>query len=279
MTLADALRQAQRLVSSDSAKTDVELLLMEALGCTRSYLYTWPERVLARDQEILFCGWLDRREAGEPVAHILQKRGFWSLELEVSPATLIPRPDTELLVELALEHLAQAGPQARILDLGTGTGAIALALARELPLAQVVATDFLPEVIALAERNRQRLSLNNVRILHSDWWQAVTGHFELIVSNPPYIEDSDSHLVEGDLRFEPRSALVAEEQGLADLRHIIQGAPSHLTPDGWLLLEHGWQQGEAVRQLLSAAGFFGVFSRRDYGGQERVSGGQWHGQN
>lgn len=279
MTVAEALRQAHRLVHSDSARTDVELLLMAVLGCERSYLFTWPEHGLTLDQENRFRGWLDRRAAGEPIAHILERRGFWSLDLEVSPSTLIPRPDTELLVEVALEQLAQSEAQVRILDLGTGTGAIALALARELPLAQVMATDFLPQVVALAERNRQRLALENVRILHSDWWQAVTGAFDLIVSNPPYIDEADPHLTAGDLRFEPHSALVAGERGLADLRHIIQGAPSYLAAGGWLLLEHGWQQGESVRQLLSGAGFSDVFSRRDYGGQERVSGGRWHEQN
>lgn len=279
MTVAEALRQAHRLVHSDSARTDVELLLMAILGCERSYLFTWPEHGLTLDQENRFRGWLDRRAAGEPIAHILERRGFWSLDLEVSPSTLIPRPDTELLVEVALEQLAQSEAQVRILDLGTGTGAIALALARELPLAQVMATDFLPQVVALAERNRQRLALENVRILHSDWWQAVTGAFDLIVSNPPYIDEADPHLTAGDLRFEPHSALVAGERGLADLRHIIQGAPSYLAAGGWLLLEHGWQQGESVRQLLSGAGFSDVFSRRDYGGQERVSGGRWHEQN
>lgn len=276
MTLAEALGQTGRLPHSDSAKIDLELLLMEALACSRSYLYTWPERTLTPEQASLFETWLHRRAAGEPVAHILQKRGFWTLELEVSPATLIPRPETELLVEVALE-LAGAGAGLRVLDLGTGTGAIALALARELPNARVLATDLLPDVVALAERNRIKHDIHNCEVRQSDWWQRLEGRFDLILSNPPYIEERDPHLHSGDLRFEPRSALVAEEAGLADLRRIIQGAPAHLAPGGWLLLEHGWLQAEAVRQLLSAAGFSGVFSRRDYGGHERASGGQWFG--
>jgi release factor glutamine methyltransferase len=276
MTLAEALRQAGRLAHIDSAKIDVELLLMEALACPRSYIYTWPERELTQEQATLFETWLNRRAAGEPVAHILQKRGFWTLELEVSPATLIPRPETELLVEVALE-LTETQAQLRILDLGTGTGAIGLALARELPHSQVLATDLLPEAVALAERNRLKNCVYNLEVRQSDWWQAVQGQFDLVLSNPPYIEEGDPHLHSGDLRFEPRSALVADEAGLADLRQIIQGAPSHLAPGGWLLLEHGWLQAEAVRQLLAEAGFTGVFSRCDYGGHERVSGGQWFG--
>jgi release factor glutamine methyltransferase len=277
MTLAEALRQSRRLSHSDSAKTDVELLLMEVLACSRSHLYTWPDQVLTQDQRAQFEAWMERRAAGEPIAHIIGKRGFWTLELEVSPATLIPRPDTELLVELALELLARDRSEPKILDLGTGTGAIALALARELPHSRVLATDLLPEVVALAERNRVKHQLDNADIRQSDWWQAVTGRFDLILSNPPYIEEGDMHLNQGDLRYEPRSALVADEAGLADLRRIIQGAPAHLASGGWLLLEHGWQQAEAVRRLLSDGGFSGVFSRRDYGGHERVSGGQWLG--
>ncbi len=277
MTVAEALTFAHRLVHSATPRVDVELLLAEALGRDRSYLFTWPERELTAEQESRFQTWCRRREAGEPVAFILGKRGFWSMELEVSPATLIPRPDTELLVEVGLE-LLQATPAPRILDLGTGTGAIALALARELPQANVVATDKSAEAAALAERNRLRLGLGNVEVRCGDWWQAVTGTFQLIISNPPYIDEADPHLQAGDLRFEPRSALVAPHHGYADIHVIIAGAPRHLTAGGALLLEHGWQQAEPVRCALEMAGFTGVFSRRDYGGQERITGGWWRGQ-
>lgn len=277
MTLAQALRQVERLTYSDSAKIDLELLLMEVLSCSRTYLYTWPERELTPDQAELFESLVRRRAAGEPVAHILQKRGFWTLELEVSPATLIPRPETELLVDVALEMLAEARGDVRILDLGTGTGAIALALAKELPRSHILATDLLPDVVALAERNRVKHGIHNCEVRQSDWWHTVAGSFDLIVSNPPYIEEGDPHLDGGDVRFEPRSALVADEAGLADLRRIISGAPAHLVASGWLLLEHGWLQAEAVRRLLEEAGFVGIFSRRDYSGHERVSGGQWFG--
>jgi len=275
MTLADALRRSGSLPHSDSAKMDVELLLMDVLSCPRSYLYTWPEREITQEQAALFESWLSRRASGEPVAHILGKRGFWTLELEVSSATLIPRPETELLVEVALELFADARPDVRILDLGTGTGAIGLALASELPQSQVTATDLLPEAVALAERNRIKHGLENATVQQSDWWQSVEGQFDLILSNPPYIDAEDPHLRSGDLRFEPPSALVAKESGLADLRRIIEGAPPRLVSGGWLLLEHGWSQAQVVRQILAAAGFAGVFSRRDYGGHERVSGGLW----
>lgn len=277
MTIAEALRRAHELIHSDSAKLDVELLLAEILGRDRSYLYTWPDHPLSADQRHLFDNWFSRRQAGEPVAHILGRRGFWTLELEVSPATLIPRPETELLVETALELLADGIDQPRIIDLGTGTGAIALALATELPGAHVVATDVAEAALALAERNRGRAGCANVTLCRSDWWLDVDGHFHLVVSNPPYIADDDPHLASGDVRFEPRSALVAEERGLADLRRIIEAAPAHLWPGGRILLEHGWQQGGTVRELLENAGFTDVFSRRDLGGHERISGGYWHG--
>lgn len=277
MTIAEALQRAQELIHSGSAKLDVELLLAEILGRDRSYLYTWPDRQLTPEQEMLFDNWFRRREAGEPVAHILGRRGFWTLDLEVSPATLIPRPDTELLVDTALELLADLAGSPRIIDLGTGTGAIALALATELPRAQLLATELSAEALALAERNRLSAGCGNVTLLCSDWWAGVSGYFHLVASNPPYIAEDDPHLSAGDVRFEPRSALVAEDAGLADLRSIVAGAPAHLFPGGWILLEHGWRQAKAVRSLLSDAGFADIFSRRDYGGHERISGGRWHG--
>lgn len=275
MIIAEALRRADELIHSDSAKLDVELLLTEIIGRDRTYLYTWPDRLLTSDQIELFENWFNRRASGEPVAHILGRRGFWTLELEVSPATLIPRPETELLVETALELLPEAD-HPRIIDLGTGTGAIALALALERPRAEVVATDYADEVLALAERNRQRAGCTNLTLFRSDWWSNVSDHFHLVVSNPPYIADDDPHLASGDVRFEPRSALVAKDRGLADLRSIIIGAPAHLVAGGVILLEHGWQQADAVRNLLQEVGFRGIFSRRDLGSHERISGGYWH---
>jgi len=208
------------------------------------------------------------------VAYILGQQGFWSLDLEVSPDTLIPRPDTEVLVETALAlPLAE---DARVLDLGTGTGAIALALAHERPRWQVTGVDRIPAAVALAQRNAARLRLGNVEFAPSHWFAALAGErFTLIVSNPPYIAGSDSHLDEGDVRFEPRSALVAGPDGLDDIRELVAAAPAHLQSGGWLWLEHGFEQAAEVRELLVRQGFSAVESRRDLGGHERISGGRW----
>ncbi|WP_295481176.1 peptide chain release factor N(5)-glutamine methyltransferase [uncultured Pseudomonas sp.] len=270
--IASLLRNAQ-LPDSSSARLDAELLLSAALGKSRSYLHTWPERIVSSEAADTYAAWLERRRAGEPVAYILGHQGFWKLDLEVAPHTLIPRPDTELLVEAALELLPASAAQ--VLDLGTGTGAIALALASECPAWQVTAVDRVEEAVALAERNRQRLHLANVQVRASHWFEALAGErFDLIISNPPYIASEDPHLSAGDVRFEPSSALVAGADGLDDLRLIIARAPQHLVAGGWLLLEHGYDQASAVRELLTASGFSDVGSRRDLGGHERISLGR-----
>src|SRR5690606_12665811 len=220
---------------------------------------------------------LQRRRAGEPVAYLLGRQGFWSLDLEVSPDTLIPRPDTELLVETALQ-LAPAMPL-EVLDLGTGTGAIALALAAERPAWRVTGVDRVEAAVALAARNGQRLGLSNARFQLSHWFDGLgEQRFGLIVSNPPYIAAGDRHLGEGDVRFEPSSALVAGPDGLDDIRRIVAQAPRHLLPGGWLLLEHGFDQGAAVRALLDGAGFVEAHSRRDLAGHERISLGRRPGE-
>ncbi|MCU0126011.1 peptide chain release factor N(5)-glutamine methyltransferase [Pseudomonas vlassakiae] len=270
--IASLLRNAQ-LPDSPSERLDAELLLAAAIGKSRSFLHTWPERIVSSEDAETYASYLQRRRAGEPVAYILGQQGFWKLDLEVAPHTLIPRPDTELLVETALE-LQPASP-AKVLDLGTGTGAIALALASDCPAWQVTAVDRVEEAVALAERNRQRLGLSNVRVLVSHWFGSLAGQrFDLILSNPPYIRAEDPHLVEGDVRFEPSSALVAGSDGLDDLRVIVAQAPEHLVPGGWLLLEHGYDQATDVRALLAAQGFTEVASRKDLGGHERISLGR-----
>lgn len=262
-----------RLTHSDSAKRDAEILLGFVTGRARTYLLAFGETPLTAEQTEQLTVLLARRERGEPVAYLVGEREFWSLPLSVSPATLIPRPDTECLVELALERLP-AAPCA-ILDLGTGTGAIALALANERPDCQLTGIDLQPEAVALAQHNAQKLAINNVSFLQGSWFTPVAGQkFALIASNPPYIDEADPHLGQGDVRFEPCSALVAAEQGLADLAAIVQQAADYLEPQGWLLLEHGWQQGENVRALLNAAGFIAVATHRDYGGNDRVTLGQ-----
>lgn len=270
--IASLLRNAQ-LPESPTERLDAELLLAAAIGKSRSYLHTWPERIVSSEAAQTYAGYLQRRRGGEPVAYILGQQGFWKIDLEVAPHTLIPRPDTELLVETALE--LQPALPARVLDLGTGTGAIALALASERPAWQVTAVDRVPEAAALAERNRQRLGLANARVQLSHWFDSLGDQrFDLIVSNPPYIRAADPHLGAGDVRFEPSSALVAGADGLDDLRIIAAQAPAYLAPGGWLLLEHGYDQAAAVRALLASHGFADVDSRTDLGGHERITLGR-----
>ncbi|WP_323886795.1 peptide chain release factor N(5)-glutamine methyltransferase [Aeromonas caviae] len=261
------------LASGESPRADADALLCHLLDCRRSYLMTWPEHELDAAQQATLAGWLARRLNGEPIAHLIGEREFWSLPLKVSPATLIPRPDTEVLVEQALARLP-GGPCA-LLDLGTGTGAIALALKSERPDADVWAVDRMPAAAALARTNSAALGLP-IEVRDGSWFAPLSDapRFAMIVSNPPYIDGTDPHLHEGDVRFEPRSALVAEEQGLADIRLIVTQAPARLVPGGWLLLEHGWDQGEAVRQLLLQQGYVQVETVRDYGDNERVTLGR-----
>ncbi|MCO5787418.1 peptide chain release factor N(5)-glutamine methyltransferase [Pseudomonas sp. G11-1] len=271
-----ALLAEAEVPGSDSPGLDAELLLAHVLGKSRSYLFTWPQKEVSEPEIERFFTLLARRQRGEPVAYLLGEQGFWTLDLQVSPDTLIPRPDTERLVEVALE-LGPPQP-AQVLDLGTGTGAIALALASERPHWQLTGCDRMPGAVVLAEQNRARLGLGNVRFLQSDWFAALgRDRYDLIVSNPPYIAADDPHLTEGDVRFEPASALVSGADGLDDIRQIIVSAPAYLNDAGWLLLEHGWQQAEAVRSLLEERGFHVVQSWQDLGGHQRVSGGQWHG--
>ena len=274
MASIESLLKNAALPNSPTAKLDAELLLAFCLGKSRSYLRTWPEKVPTEAEITHFKALLTRRAEGEPVAYLIGKQGFWNLDLDVAPHTLIPRPDTEVLVEAALE-LCAASPR-NVLDLGTGTGAIALALASERPAWQVHGVDRVAEAVALAKRNAEQLKITNASFSQSTWFSALTGkRFELIVSNPPYIACDDQHLEQGDVRFEPLSALVAGTDGLDDLREIIQKAPEYLTAQGWLLLEHGFDQAPVVRTLLEARGFLNVHSRTDLGGHERVSIGQY----
>lgn len=261
------------LAESESPKRDAEILLEHVTGKARSFILAFGETALSAAQETQLTELLARRKRGEPVAHLTGEREFWSLPLYVSAATLIPRPDTECLVEQALARLP-AGP-CRILDLGTGTGAIALALASERPDCQVTALDVMPDAVALAKRNVERLGLHNVQVLQSSWFTGVAGQsFGMIVSNPPYIDEHDPHLTQGDVRFEPLTALVAADEGLADIEHIITTARQHLVPGGWLLIEHGWTQGQAVRERFLQAGYADTETCRDYGGNDRLTLGR-----
>ncbi len=274
-SVSDWLARAQTsLTDSESPRADAELLLMHVLDVNRAWLYTWPEKSLTESQQDSLNKLLARRIEGHPIAHLTGVREFWSLPLRVAPSTLIPRPDTETLIEWVLDlDLPDA---ARAIDLGTGTGAISLAIKSEYPAWSVEAVEFDVDAYALAQSNASRLELD-IHLIHGSWFERVNGHFDLIVSNPPYIDPDDNHLAEGDVRFEPASALVAEQSGLADLFHIIDHAPDYLKPDGWLLLEHGYDQAQAVCDYLRQRGFVNVQNRCDLGGNPRISGGRMPG--
>jgi release factor glutamine methyltransferase len=280
LTIANCLQQFPQLADvSDSPRLDIEILLTHILQKNRTYLFTWPEQELTDEQAKQFNDFFTRRLTGEPVAHIIGQREFWSLPLMVNNSTLIPRPDTELLVEAALGLFAddEVNKTRQLLDLGTGTGAIVLALAHEKKSWQCIGADKELAAVELAEKNRAHLNLHNVKILQSDWFSALANNkalFDIIVSNPPYIDPDDDHLTEGDVRFEPLSALIADNKGLADLEFIIANAPQYLTANGWLLVEHGYDQGAAVRELFAAHNFDQVNTFRDFGGNERVTLGR-----
>lgn len=268
--LHEAISQLQE---SESPRRDAEILLEFVTGKGRTYLLAFGETPLTDVQQAQLATLLTRRQRGEPIAHLTGVREFWSLPLFVSPATLIPRPDTECLVEQALARLP-SGP-CRILDLGTGTGAIALALASERPDCEVTAVDRMPDAVELAQRNAVHLAINNIHIQQSDWFSALPDRpFTMIVSNPPYIDEQDPHLTQGDVRFEPLTALVAGDSGMADIVHIIEQSRARLEAGGFLLLEHGWQQGAAVRDAFIRAGYQAVETCRDYGDNERITLGR-----
>jgi len=273
-TVADWL-----VAHADLDRVDRDALLGAATGLTRAQLLARPERTVPRAALGRLADWADRRRRGEPVAYLLGRREFWGLELTVTPDVLIPRPDTELLVEVALALVdgeSRPGGRAhserpRLLELGTGSGAVAIALARERPALDVTATDLSERALAVARGNAARHRAE-VTFLHGDWFDAVTGAFELIVSNPPYVRADDVHL--RDLASEPRHALVAGADGLDAIRRIAAGAGGHLAAGGWLALEHGWDQGPAARRLLEEHGFGDVATHRDLAGHDRVTVGR-----
>ena len=261
-------------LSGDESAREVELLLSHALRRDRAWLRAHADDPLAAEDAVQFHALLLRRTAGEPLAYIIGRREFWSLDFTVTPDVLIPRPETELLIEFALQRIPQ-NAQADIADLGTGSGAIALALAHERPQARVLATDASSAALMVARGNAERLGIRNVEFVRGDWCAGLAERkFDLIVSNPPYIADGDTHLAQGDLRFEPRTALASGADGLDAIRAIVRDAPAHLKPGGWLLLEHGYDQGAPVRRLLEKCGFVEVFTALDLEGRERVSGGR-----
>ena len=268
-----AYGQQHLLATSDSAKLDVELLICFVINKPRTYLLTWPEQMLSLTQTTHFAELLLRRIQGEPIAYIVEMREFWSLPLQVSPATLIPRPDTEVLVELVLNNHSAEGLSC--LDLGTGTGAIALALASEQGAWQIDAVDFSADAVALAKTNASNLNLTQVNIFQSDWFSAVAKnkHYDVIVSNPPYIDEQDHHLAQGDVRFEPKTALVAADSGLADIKIIVSQARNYFNQLGYLYIEHGFEQSIAVQDILADHGYEKIQTFKDYNDNDRITCG------
>jgi release factor glutamine methyltransferase len=262
--------------TSDSPQLDCELLLCHVLDVDRTWLRTWPEKQVSSAQKSLFISLLDQRFEGMPIAYLVGSRGFWSMDLKVSSDTLIPRPETELLIEIALN--LNLPRHSCGLDLGTGTGAIALALASERQDMQWIAVDSQSGAVELAQANCDHQQLANVTIFQSSWFDALkatNNTFDLIVSNPPYIAANDPHLVVGDVRFEPSSALVSGADGLDDIKIIISQSSAYLNTNGWLVIEHGYNQGQAVRDLMCAAGFSKVATQQDYNHLDRVTLGQY----
>jgi release factor glutamine methyltransferase len=277
-SIEQIIRQFSQLlaVNSDTATLDVELLLAHSLGKNRTYLFTWSDRLVTEKEELTFKTLFSRRLEGEPISYILERQAFWDLNLKTAEHTLIPRADTETLIEWVLELADSLPDNARVIDLGTGTGAIALSLAHEFSHWDVQGVDLVPQAVELAQHNAKLNTLDHVRFFQSSWFDRVEGRFDLIVSNPPYIDPDDEHLSQGDVLFEPLSALVADNKGLADLELIADQSRSYLLEGGWLLMEHGYDQQQAVQQLLNRLGYQQVSTRIDLGGNPRITGGQFY---
>jgi release factor glutamine methyltransferase len=274
VSIGQLLKQAAGLLPPDTARLDAEVLLAYTLEKTRSHLHAWPEKLLSAEQQTQFQQLLQARIQGEPVAYLTGQREFWSLPLGLTPATLIPRPETETLVALALEVIP-ADSTALIADLGTGSGAIALAIAHERPRCRLLATDISPAATEIAAANAQQLGINNIEFHTGDWCEPLAGRqYDVIASNPPYIRSNDPHLQSGDVRFEPRSALAAGPEGMDDLEKIARCAGHLLKTGGWLIMEHGYDQGEQATHILEANGFQAVTDHTDDAGLSRIVMGQ-----
>ena len=272
-TVSEALDWAtEQLSASDEARLDSQVLLAYALNVSRTWLFTWPDKALDGATLTAFNALIEERKSGTPIAYITGYRDFWSLRLKVTPDTLIPRADTELLVETALT-LKNVEKPCDVIDLGTGTGAIALSLANECPSWRITATDINPKTLSVAEENAKALDLN-VSFKASAWFDDIKERFDLVISNPPYIESDDPHLQQGDLRFEPAGALASGHDGLDDIRLLVQQALKHLNKGGYLLLEHGYQQAEAVRTLMADAGYMDIETHQDIEDRDRVTLGK-----
>ena len=264
------IEDATEALGSDTGRLDAEVLLASILGKNRSHLHAWPEKILPQETCEKFHQLVKRRASGEPVAYLTGQREFWSLSLAVSTDTLIPRPETETLVTLALEKIP-VGRCLHIADLGTGSGAVALAIAAERPRCRIVATDVSAKALVCAAGNASRLGIENISFIQGSWCDPLPHEpFDVVLSNPPYIEEQDAHLEQGDVRFEPRGALAAGADGMDDLKQIVACAHPCLREGGWLMLEHGYNQADRVKKQLSAQGYREISSRRDETGLDRV---------
>lgn len=262
-------------IQSDTPLLDAEVLLCHCLDKTRSFLRAWPEHQPSQEQLKHFWALIDERHRGVPVAHLTGHREFWSRDFVVNANVLIPRPDSELLVELALARLAPDA-STKIIDLGTGSGALAITIALERPLANVLASDRSASALDVAHLNATRLGANNVTFVTSDWFEDIAAtDFDMVLSNPPYIAADDRHLQQGDVRFEPRSALISAEQGLSDINTLARQSRSHLKPGGHLLIEHGYDQRQAVQQIFKHYGYRRTTTHNDLSGNPRVTSGLW----
>jgi len=273
MKIMEALEQGTKWLSeSESPDIDSQYLLCHVLACNTTHLLTWPDKPLTKQQQVDYTALLEQRQHGRPVAHLIGQRGFWSLDLQVNADTLIPRPDTEIIVSEALDKIQ---PKMVIADLGTGSGAIALALASERPDIDVLAMDYANGALSVAQQNAKHCQINNIAFWRGDWLSAIADNsFDMIVSNPPYIAETDPHLTHGDVRFEPMAALVSGQEGLDDIRVIIEQAKRCLKPGCWLFIEHGYEQAQAVATLFRQMTFEQVSSVKDYGGNDRITMGQ-----
>jgi len=272
-TAIQTLKQANQ--PSDSPALDAQILLAHVLKKDRTYLFTWPEKCVSPPNIKTFHQFIHQREIGHPIAQIIGEKEFWGLTFKVTPNTLIPRPDTEILVETALEKINSLGKIPKILDLGTGTGAIICALKYEQPQIQATATDLQPKALEVAQSNAKRHHLD-IQFLQGSWLTPVQGQtFDLIVSNPPYIDKTDPHLTQGDVRFDPITALTASDSGLNDLKTIIKTAKIALNAQAWLILEHGFEQAQSVRNLFKTEGYVKIETRNDLNHNPRVTFAQW----
>jgi release factor glutamine methyltransferase len=272
--IRELLAEARQLLASGpESRLEAEILLRHALGVSRACLYANPEQQVTAGQQDKFLQWIQRRRQGEPISYLTGRREFWSLDLRVTPDVLIPRPETELLVEVALARIP-ADARWRIADLGTGSGAVALAIAGERPFCELSATDISPAALSIARQNADSLKLENIHLHHGSWLKPLEGKFHGIVSNPPYVASDDPHMNEGDIRFEPVSALSPGADAMTSIRHIAEASLPRLEENGFLAFEHGHEQGEISRQLLTKQGYAEVKTIRDLAGLERVTTGE-----